>query len=234
MTTAPDPEVAPSRFRSLAAASRSVEAAALAGLVYTVCWIVARSLLLRTPSADDPGLTAWYEDPANQRLTLTALNFLSVGCVAFLWFVAVIRRRVGSRENPFFGTVFLGSALVTTGLWSVGGLLFAAPALDAYLNGATPTAAGASTWQAVGHAAFTVVAVRFQAVFLISGATVARLSSMMPRFLVVAGYVAGLVLMLAPLPSETVAWVFPSWVGLASVILLVRHRSIEAAVRTDG
>lgn len=233
MSTAPDPEGAPSPFRSLGAASRSVEAAALAGLVYTVCWVVARSLLLRTPAADDPGLTAWYEDPANQRLTLTALNFLSVGCVAFLWFVAVIRRRVGSRENPFFGTVFFGSALVTTGLWSVGGLLFAGPALDAYLNGASPSAAGASTWQAVGHAAFTVVAVRFQAVFLISGATVARLSSVMPRFMVVAGYVSGLVLLLAPLPSEVVAWVFPGWVGLASVILLVRHRAIDGAAETD-
>lgn len=230
MTTPPDPERAPSRARRLAAASRSAEAAALAGLVYTVCWVVARSLLLQTPAADDPGLTAWYEDPANQRLTVTALNFLSVGCVAFLWFVAVIRRRVGSRENPFFGTVFFGSALVTTGLWSVGGLLFAGPALDAYFNGAASSPASASTWQAAGHAAFTIVAVRFQAVFLISGATVARLSSVMPRFLVVAGYVAGLVLLLAPLPSEIIAWVFPGWVGLASVILLIRHRSFETPV----
>jgi hypothetical protein len=79
----------------------------------------------------------------------------------------------------------------------------------------------------VGHAAFTVVGVRFQAVFLISASTVARLSMVVPRALVVAGYVAGVVLLLAPLPSETVAWVFPGWVGLASVFLLVRHRSLE-------
>lgn len=230
MTTAPDPEGRPTPRPGIAAAARSVEAAALAGLVYTACWVVARSLLLRTPAADDPGLTAWYEDPANQRLTLTALNFLSVGCVAFLWFVAVIRRRVGSRENPFFGTVFFGSALVTTAVWSVGGLLYAGPALDAYLNGVSPTPASASTWQAVGHAAFTVIAVRFQAVFLISAATVARLSLVMPRFLVVAGYASGVVLLLAPLPSEVVAWVFPGWVGLASIILLVRHRSRESSV----
>ena len=32
--------------------------------------------------------------------------------IAFVWFIAVIRNRIGDREDQFFGTVFLGSGLL--------------------------------------------------------------------------------------------------------------------------
>jgi hypothetical protein len=35
--------------------------------------------------------------------------------IAFLWFIGVIRDRIGAREDRFFATVFLGSGLLFVG-----------------------------------------------------------------------------------------------------------------------
>ena len=41
-----------------------------------------------------------------------ALNLLSFAGIAFLWFIAVVRDRLGELEDRFFTTVFLGSGLL--------------------------------------------------------------------------------------------------------------------------
>lgn len=68
---------------------------------------------------------------------VTGLNLLVLSTIAFVWFVAVIRRRVGDREERFFGTVFLSSALLLAGLWLVGAMVHTTPALAACVGYAT-------------------------------------------------------------------------------------------------
>lgn len=215
-------------------ALRSLEAAALAGLAHAVLFAVARLLLLRSPEPGDPGLTEWYGNTGNQRSMIVALNLTTIGSIAFVWFVAVIRRRVGERENQFFGTVFLGSALLSVSIWMVGTLLLATPAVDAYMFGTSQTVQSVSGWRAAGAAAFTVVAVRLEAVFIISATTVARLSDAFPRGLVISGYSAGLLLLFAPVPTGALAWVFSVWVVAVSCVLLIRHRRIDQELSTRG
>ena len=41
-----------------------------------------------------------------------AMNLLPFAGVAFLWFVGVLRDRLGAREDRFFATVFLGSGFL--------------------------------------------------------------------------------------------------------------------------
>ncbi len=210
-----------------ASAALSIESAALAGLAHAGLFVAARALLLRVPGPGDPSVSGWYANAANQRSLVTALNLITIGCIAFLWFVAVIRRRVGLRENRFFGTVFLGSALLTAAMWMIGTVLFAAPALDAYLFGTAQSSRGVAGWQAVGVASFTIVAVRLEAVFIISTTTVARLARALPRSLIGIGYGAGLLLLFAPLPSAALTWIFTAWEIAVSLALLIRHRQIE-------
>ena len=115
---------------------RSIEAAAIAGLLHGALSIAGSALLLRAP---DPGegdatVAAWYLDEANQRSMILGVNLLTVSSIMFVWFVAVIRRRVGDRENRFFGTVFLGSALLVAGAWLTAGVLYAAPAVATFID----------------------------------------------------------------------------------------------------
>ena len=68
-------------------------------------------------------LLFWTSIPANplapaadvvrQSKTISlVLNLLSFAGIAFLWFIAVVRDRLGALEDRFFATVFLGSGLL--------------------------------------------------------------------------------------------------------------------------
>jgi hypothetical protein len=88
----------------------SVESAALSGLGAAVLLSLSVYLLGRQPgvrsSTDD---LTWYSDSGHRFTVFLGLNLAALGVVARLWFMAVIRRRLGEREDQFFGTVFLSS-----------------------------------------------------------------------------------------------------------------------------
>ncbi len=48
---------------------------------------------------------------------MVGLNMTPLGVVAFLWFMAVVRRRLGDHEDRFFATVFLGPMDFLFPLW---------------------------------------------------------------------------------------------------------------------
>jgi hypothetical protein len=150
----------------------------------------------------------------------------------FIWFVAVIRRRVGERENRLFGTVFFGSALLLTGAWLVAGVFFAAPAVAGQAFETVPDAATVAMAQAGGITMTSIVATRLEAVFLIASTTVGRLSEAFPRWLVLIGYVIGVTLLLMPVPNEALTWVFPIWVAVVSAVLLIRRDAIQQRALT--
>jgi hypothetical protein len=210
-------------------ATHSIEAAALAGLVHVALFVLARAILRGVPHPDDASLAVWYADPNNQRLLVLALNSTTISAIAFLWFVAVIRRRVGLRENRFFGTVFVGVAGLMAAMWVIGVLLFTAPGLDAYIFATPQSTESVSGWQAAGAAALTIVVPRFEAVFILSATTVGRLSDAFPRVLIIIGYGAGLLQLLAPLPVDWLVWIFPAWATLVSLGLLIRRRVLKQA-----
>lgn len=211
------------------AAMRSIEAAAAAGLACSVLTTTAWLILARAPdpSAGDVTLADWYLKASNQRLTLTALNLAAVGTIAFLWLVAVIRRRVGTRENRFFGTVFFGSALLVAGAWLAGAMLQAAPAMSVYLFGIKPSVSEVALTRAAASIMLVVVATRLEAVFVLTTTTVGRLSKVFPRWLVVLGYLLGLALLLSFFPQPALTLFFPGWAAVVSLVLLIRRNVLE-------
>jgi len=56
---------------------------------------------------------------------LLGLGLVPFAGIAFLWFVGVVRDRIGEAEDRFFATVFLGSGLLFVGM------LFVASAVPA-------------------------------------------------------------------------------------------------------
>jgi hypothetical protein len=78
----------------------------------------------------DPG--TWLTDAGRRTAVVIGLNLIPFAGIAFLWFIGVIRDRIGGREDRFFATVFLGSGLLFVGMLfvaaAVAGGLFAAAA----------------------------------------------------------------------------------------------------------
>ena len=89
---------------------RTPRAAAVAGIVFSVLLVIIFWEFRSAVPADplDPG--AWLADGSG-RVAL-ALNLIPFAGIAFLWFIGVLRDRLGLKEDRFFATVFLGSGLL--------------------------------------------------------------------------------------------------------------------------
>lgn len=215
---------------SVAERIRSVEAAAVAGLVFAVLSVIALLLLNSPPdpSAPDSEITAWYSDPANRSSLIVGLSLAVVSAVSFLWFVAVIRRRVGDREDRFFATVFLGSGILLTGVMLVGTATLASGAVTVDLaDGRVPDASVLAALTGLGTTMLLLVLLRVQAVFVVSTSTLALRSNAFSRWLSYFGYGIALVMFFMPILSEPVGIAFPVWVGIVSIALLVRRSDIS-------
>src|SRR6195952_4246878 len=106
---------------SASARLNTPRAAAIAGIVFSVLLATIFWLLRRSVPSDPLDSGSWI---ATESETVTlALNLVPFAGVAFLWFIGVLRDRLGQQEDRFFATVFLGSALLFLAL------LFAAAAI---------------------------------------------------------------------------------------------------------
>jgi hypothetical protein len=207
---------------------RSIESAAAAGVVYAVLTVLALILGKRFPSLalSDEELTAWFDDDANKASLIGVLTLASIGSIAFLWFVAVIRRRLGDLEDRFFATVFLASGILYVAVWLIGAAALAAPAVAVtQLDAAAVSPASASLAGGLSSALILVVAPRLQAVFIFSTSTVIIRSRVLPSWLGFVGYATGIVLFVVPLITQPFGYLFPVWVLAVSAVLLVNRPS---------
>jgi hypothetical protein len=109
----------------VAHAIRTPRAAALAGIAFSALYAVGLVLIQTAIPADPTDAGQWLTDSGRRDTVLFALGLVPFAGIAFLWFVAVLRDRVGEAEDRFFGTVFLGSGLLFVAM------LFAAAAIAA-------------------------------------------------------------------------------------------------------
>ena len=202
-------------------ALRTPRAAAVAGIVFSVLLITAL-VLLRISVPGNPAVPgAWLSNSGRRTAVTVALNLVPFAGIAFLWFIGVIRDRIGDREDKFFGTVFLGSGLLFVALLFVaaavaGGILAGASAARASAPGAGTLALGRN----VTGLLLNVYAMRMAAVFCLSTVTIARRTSIVSRWLVVAGLVTALVLLIGTGISAWVELLFPVWILALSVDIL--------------
>ena len=89
---------------------KTPKAAAIAGILFCILLLTVFWLLRISVPTDplEPG--EWLRTSAS-RVAL-ALNLIPFAGLAFLWFIGVLRDRLGNREDRFFATVFLGSGLL--------------------------------------------------------------------------------------------------------------------------
>lgn len=88
-------------------------AAGVAGVVFAVLFALAFLFLRQSlGSALDTETVLRNVTGSGSTLALAGLYIVPFAGIAFLWFIAVVRDRIGEREDKFFATVFLGSGLL--------------------------------------------------------------------------------------------------------------------------
>jgi hypothetical protein len=213
----------------LRAELRTPRSAAVAGIVFAL--ILGTVIVLfraAGPGADD-GL-AWLDEPRRRDSVQTALNLVPFAGIAFLWFIGVIRARLGDREDKLFATVFLGSGLLFVVTLFVGSAAIAA----VLVVGIGPGGLAPSTVAVVeqlGLGLLSTFGSRMAAVFVISVTSVGMRTRIVPRWMVVLGYAVALVLLLSPPVTRWSQMLFPAWVFVLSVYFLLAspHRAADAA-----
>jgi len=207
-------------------------AGAIAGILFAVLFGVSATLMTTTMSGLSQDTGAWLETGAGR--FKFALELLPFAGLFFLWFIAVARERLGRFEDQFFSTIFLGSGLLFLAM------MFAAAAsagalVAAYAHDPTGFAASSGYFYARQIVAqiFGIYALRMAAIFLISQATLWVRTGVMPRWMALLTYGVALVLLFIFTQSPWIILVFPAWVLMVSVYILVTRLSGERPAARD-
>jgi len=197
---------------------RTSRAAAVAGIIFAVLMITALVLLRVSVPARPEVAGAWLSDSRRRAAVATALNLIPFSGIAFLWFIGVLRDRIGEREDRLFATVFLGSGLLFVGM------LFAAAAVAgatiAASSSAPPGADVLTLSRNLTGSLLNVYTMRMAAVFTLTTVNIARRTAIISRWLVLAGLACALILMVGIGISPWVELLFPAWILALSLDVL--------------
>jgi hypothetical protein len=200
---------------------KTPKAAAIAGIVFSLLLVLILWLLRTSIPADplEPG--AWLA--TDTTAIKVALNLVPFAGIAFLWFIGVLRDRLGQLEDRFFASVFFGSALLFLAMLFaaaavVGAVMLVASVSEPNELTSSPTFRFA---RAVSYIIVNVYAIKMAAVFMISTSTVVIRTGIAPRWIAFLGFLLAAILLIG---SSFISWsvaVFPSWVFLISVYILI-------------
>jgi len=200
---------------------RTPRAAAAAGILFALLLGLALVLITVSAPSDPAAAGAWLTDPARRRAVVIALNLVPFAGIAFLWFIGVVRDRIGQREDRFFASVFLGSGLLFVAMLFAaaafaGGLIANAAAGSAAAPGPDTLAGGRQITSLLLH----VYAMRMAAVFTMSTATITLRTQVVPRWIGILGFAVAVVLLVSVGLTVWVELLFPAWILLLSVDIL--------------
>ena len=192
-------------------------AAAVAGILFAVLFVTSL-ILMRTGLGDDPFVgSQWYERGAAQ--VRVALFLLPYAGISFLWFIGVVRDRLGEFEDRFFATIFLGSGLVFLAMVFVSSAI--AGGLLVYGGTKAPAEDVAVFGRVLMLQISNIYALRMAGVFMISLGTIWLRTGLMKRWTVAVTWGLALVLLVLISLSLWVTLIFPVWVFLISVLILL-------------
>jgi hypothetical protein len=220
--------------RSVARAIRTPRAAALAGIAFSVLFIVVLVLIRMAVPADPNDAGELLADSSRREAVLLALGLVPFAGIAFLWFVGVLRDRVGDAEDRFFATAFLGSGLLFVGTLFVASAVAAGLVTGAGEHGDSLLASG--SWGAgyrTVNELINVYAMRMAAVFTLATSTILSRTRLAPRWLVASGYAAAVLLLLAVDFLPWIVLVFPAWVLVLSLYVLINSFTKRPVVDPD-
>jgi hypothetical protein len=210
-------------------------AAAIAGILFSVLLITSVVIIRLAIPADPRDAGQWLAgDVKPVDLALTLLPFAGI---AFLWFIGVVRDRLGDHEDRFFATVFLGSGLLFLAM------LFSSAAIAGGIviaYGTAPTALLSSETYTFARAATYVIlntyAIKMAGVFMISTCTLFLRTRVTPRWMALLGYALALLLLVSISHLSWIFLVFPLWILLISVYILIENyrRGPDTTVSRPG
>lgn len=210
-------------------------AAAIAGILFSILMITSLVLIWISVPYDpkDEGLLL----SSSWSTVSLALNLVPFAGIAFLWFIGVVRDQLGQSEDRFFATVFLGSGLLFLAM------MFASTAVAGgtlRMFGTAPSQlieSGMYTFgRTVTYEIMNVYTLKMAGVFMLTTCTLSLRTRILPRWMVFLGFILALFLLLSLGFINWAPLVFPLWILLISVHILLanlkRSKNQDANITT--
>jgi len=199
---------------------RTPRAAAVAGIVFSIVFAFAIVMLHFSVASREALRQDWFALNA-WRLNLV-LNLAPFAGIAFLWFIGVLRDRLGEAEDRFFATVFWSSAVLFLAMFFastavLGGVVHL---LDSGRVGIDATGACAFG-QALSAQLLNVFALKMAAVLMITTATLGMRTGFLPRGIALPGYALAAILLACSHFLDWFALGFPLWIFAVSAYILI-------------
>jgi hypothetical protein len=214
---------------------KTPRAAAVAGIVFSVLLMTAL-VLLRLSVPDNPLERGMWLGTDAHRVAI-GLNLVPFAGIAFLWFIGVLRARLGEREDRFFATVFLGSGLLFLAMLFVAAATAGAVIMAYGVHAeAIPQSATFSLARALSYGIMNIYAVKVAGVFMITTSTIAIYTGIAARWIAYLGYALAVLLIFGGALTDWTFIVFPLWILLLSGDILIddlrRTATPEASERS--
>jgi hypothetical protein len=209
------------RQRRLRQEVRSPRAAAFAGIAYAILMSVGMLLTYNLALTDPVSLTPeWLQDVSDTaRLVIAIVPFAGI---AFLWFTGVVRDQLSYQEGRFFATLFFGSGIIQIVLLFIWSAIF-----GAIIGTRTLVASGMASGE-VHIFGFVLMnelignyALRMSGIYMTAIGALWVRTGTMPRWLIVITYVLAFGFLFAADRFREARFMFPGWVFLVSVYILI-------------
>lgn len=233
----PDPgagSAVDARWRQVRALGRM---SALSGMVFAGLSVVAMVLVQRAPKLGDPDpVYATFYAAGGSALATLGIYVVPFAGIALLWHLSATRamfRAVPREFSPVQAWLQMAAGLLFLCMMFVGSAAVGAVALlGTFAVNPLPTPDVARALAAVGYGLLFIFGVRMAGMYMITTIGMAVTAGLLPRWLALIGYLAATFLLVSTTYHAVVLLVFPAWVVVASVALLLRAGRSAAPERT--
>jgi hypothetical protein len=213
-------------YRRLSTPRTAAIAGILFGLLFGASLILMRSAIPTVISTD----TSWAQTGAWK--INTALGLMPFAGIAYLWFIGVVRDKLGEFEDKFFSTVFFGSSVLFLAMVFIS-MAIAGGILSTYqmITGDTPDYTVIYFGRQLMLHISNVYALRMAGVTMISLGTIWLRTGLMPRWLAFVTFLLALALLVVVNYSSWITLLFPAWVLVISLFILwIRLKHPDAKI----
>ena len=197
----------------------------IAAIVFAVLFVVGFLMVADTPDGDESNAKwlRYFADSDNRRMIVIGAIVLAVAALAFLVFLGVLRERLRSGAS---GAEWVGTTAFASGLFFVAMLAVTAlgtGSVSASVEfGDAPVVRDADvlrTFESLGTGALVLFGAAAAGLLIITTSVAAGRSALFPRWLVVAGYVASVIVLVGGLFFIPLV-LFVLWMLVVGIVML--------------
>ena len=198
---------------------KTPRAAAYAGIIFSVLLFAVFALMRLSVPSDPLEQGSWLA--GDTTYVALAMNLVPFSGVAFLWFVGVLRDRLGGgglagRRRGGLGSGFLLLAMLFAAAGAVSAIIIAFHAAPE----AVVHSAAFHFGRGLAYGMINIYLVKAAAVFIITTSTIAIYTRLTPRWLAIGGYFIAFVLLIGSYYLDWGILAFPLWVFLVGLSIL--------------